>query len=70
MGNPAVFYESLIEVKVGKTLSINTLLNKLVDCLYTRNDVAPRAGNFRVKGDTVDIYLAYADNIIRICFLG
>lgn len=68
MGNPAAFYESLIEVKVGKTLSINTLLNKLVDCLYTRNDVAPRAGNFRVKGDTVDIYLAYADNIIRICF--
>ena len=49
MGNPAAFYESLIEVKVGKTLSINTLLNKLVDCLYTRNDVAPRAGNFRVK---------------------
>lgn len=68
MGNPAAFYENLIELKIGKTLSINALLNKLVDCLYTRNDVAPRAGNFRVKGDTVDIYLAYADNIIRICF--
>lgn len=68
MGNPAAFYENLIEVKVGKTLTVNVLLNKLVDCLYTRNDVAPRAGNFRVKGDTVDVFLAYADEIIRICF--
>lgn len=68
MGNPAAFYENLIEIKVGKTLSISMLLNKLVDCLYTRNDVAPRAGNFRVKGDTVDVYLAYADELIRICF--
>lgn len=68
MGNPAAFYENLIEVKVGATLAVNTLLNRLVDCLYSRNDVAPRAGNFRVKGDTVDIYLAYADEIIRISF--
>lgn len=68
MGNPAAFYENLLEVKVGATLAVNTLLNRLVDCLYSRNDVAPRAGNFRVKGDTVDIYLAYADEIIRITF--
>ena len=68
MGNPAAFYENLIEVKVGATLAVNTLLNRLVDCLYSRNDVAPRAGNFRVKGDTVDIYLAYADENIRITF--
>ncbi len=68
MGNPAAFYENLIEVKVGKTLSINAFLSKLVDCLYTRNDVAPKAGNFRVKGDTVDVYLAYADELIRVCF--
>lgn len=68
MGNPAAFYENLIEVKVGATLAVNTLLNRLVDCLYSRNDVAPRVGNFRVKGDTVDIYLAYADEIIRITF--
>lgn len=68
MGNPAAFYENLIEVKVGATFAVNTLLNRLVDCLYSRNDVAPRAGNFRVKGDTVDIYLAYADEIIRITF--
>lgn len=68
MGNPAAFYENLVEVKVGRTLSINAFLSKLVDCLYTRNDVAPKAGNFRVKGDTVDVYLAYADELIRVCF--
>ena len=68
MGNPAAFYENVIELKVGRTLSINSLLNQLVSSLYTRNDVAPKAGNFRVKGDTVDIYLAYSDDLIRICF--
>lgn len=68
MGNPAAFYESLIELKVGKTLELNVLLNKLVASLYTRNDVVPKAGNFRVKGDTVDIYLAYADEMIRVTF--
>lgn len=68
MGNPAAFYENVIELKVGKTLAQNTLLRKLVDSLYTRNDVAPRAGNFRVKGDTVDVYLAYADELLRITF--
>ena len=68
MGNPAAFYENVVELKVGMTLSMNTLLNKLVSSLYTRNDVAPKAGNFRVKGDTVDIYLAYADELIRVCF--
>ena len=44
------------------------MLNRLVSSLYTRNDVAPKAGNFRVKGDTVDIYLAYSDDLIRVCF--
>lgn len=68
MGNPAAFYENVIELKVGRTLSINSLLNQLVSSLYTRNDVAPKAGNFRVKGDTVDIYLAYSDDLIRVCF--
>ena len=47
---------------------MNSLLNQLVSSLYTRNDVAPKAGNFRVKGDTIDIYLAYADELIRVCF--
>lgn len=68
MGNPAAFYESVIELQVGKILSMNSLLNKLTDCLYVRNDVAPKAGNFRVKGDTVEIYLAYADDMMRISF--
>lgn len=68
MGNPAAFYENVIDLKVGRTLSISSLLNQLVSSLYTRNDVAPKAGNFRVKGDTVDIYLAYSDDLIRVCF--
>lgn len=70
MGNPAAFYENVVELKVGRTLSLNALLNSLVSSLYTRNDVAPKAGNFRVKGDTIDVYLAYSDEIIRICFWG
>lgn len=68
MGNPAAFYESVIELQVGKILSMNSLLNKLTDCLYVRNDVAPKAGNFRVKGDTVEVYLAYANDMMRISF--
>lgn len=70
MGNPSAFYENVIELKVGAQVSPNVLLRKLVSSLYTRNDVAPKAGNFRVKGDTVDIYLAYADELLRISFWG
>jgi len=70
MGNPAAFYENVIELKVGRTLSLTALLQRLVASLYTRNDVAPRAGNFRVKGDTVDVFLAYAEELIRITFWG
>lgn len=70
MGNPAAFYENVIELKVGRTLAQSALLRRLVDALYTRNDVAPRGGNFRVTGDTVDIYLAYADDILRVSYWG
>ena len=70
MGNPSAFYENVIELKVGAQVSPNALLRKLVSSLYTRNDVAPKAGNFRVKGDTVDIYLAYADELLRVSFWG
>lgn len=70
MGNPSAFYENVIELKVGAQVSPNVLLRKLVSSLYTRNDVAPKAGNFRVKGDTVDIYLAYADEMLRVSFWG
>lgn len=70
MGNPSAFYENVIELKVGAQVSPNVLLRKLVSSLYTRNDVAPKAGNFRMKGDTVDIYLAYADELLRVSFWG
>lgn len=70
MGNPSAFYENVIKLKVGAQVSPNVLLRKLVSSLYTRNDVAPKAGNFRVKGDTVDIYLAYADELLRVSFWG
>lgn len=70
MGNPSAFYENVIELKVGAQVSPNVLLRKLVSSLYTRNDVAPKAGNFRVKGDTVDIYLAFADELLRVSFWG
>ena len=68
MGNPAAFYENVVELKVGMKLAQNVLLRRLVDSLYTRNDIAPKAGNFRLKGDTVDVFLAYADNLIRVTF--
>lgn len=70
MGNPAAFYENVIELHVGNTLTQSILLRRLVDGLYTRNDVAPRSGNFRVRGDSVDIYLAYADEMLRITYWG
>ena len=68
MGNPSAFYENVIALKVGQRLALNALLRRLVDSLYTRNDVAPKAGDFRVKGDTVDIFLAYADDLLRVTF--
>lgn len=68
MGNPADFYNNVIEVKRGMLLDRNVLLRRLVDSLYMRNDVSFERGNFRVKGDTVDIYLAYADNLLRVVF--
>ena len=68
MGNPADFYENVIEVKRGKLLDRNVFLRRLVDSLYVRNDLDLNRGNFRVKGDTVDIYLAYSDNLLRVMF--
>src|SRR5574344_1460628 len=68
MGNPSDFYENVIEIKKGSMLDRNVFLRRLVDSLYTRNDLDLNRGNFRVKGDTVDIYLAYADNLLRVSF--
>ncbi len=70
MGNPAAFYENVIDLRVGMTLAQGTLLQRLVSSLYTRNDAAPKTGSFRVRGDTVDIFLAYAEEVIRVCFWG
>lgn len=68
MGNPADFYNNVIDIKKGKLLDRNVFLRHLVDSLYVRNDIELNRGNFRVKGDTVDIYLAYTDHILRVMF--
>lgn len=68
MGNPSDFYNNVIEIKKGKLLDRNVFLRRLVDSLYVRNDIELNRGNFRVKGDTVDIYLAYTDNLLRVMF--
>ena len=68
MGNPSDFYDNVIEIKRGKLIDRNVFLRRLVDSLYVRNDIELNRGNFRVKGDTIDIYLAYSDNILRVMF--
>ena len=68
MGNPAAFYDNVIALTKGQTIDRNQLLRRLNDSLYTRNDVSLSRGEYRVKGDTVDISLAYADNLLRISF--
>ncbi len=70
MGNPSAFYENVLEVQVGMTLDRNELLRRLSDLLYVRNDVTLSRGEVRVKGDTVDIALAYSDYLLRITFWG
>ena len=70
MGNPSDFYKNVIEVERGRMLDRNVFLRRLVDSLYVRNDIDLNRGNFRVKGDTVDIFLAYTDNLLRVTFWG
>jgi len=70
MGNPEDFYNTMIPLKRGQKISRNAFLRSLVESLYSRNEIALDRGNFRVKGDTVDIFLAYADYIIRVHFWG
>jgi excinuclease ABC subunit B len=57
-------------VRVGEKISRNAFLHKLVDAMYSRTDVLFQRGNFRVKGDTVDVFPAYADEAVRIVFFG
>ena len=68
MGNPSDFYNNVIEVQQGRNFNRNVFLRRLVDSLYVRNDLELSRGNFRVKGDTVDIFLAYTDCLLRIIF--
>jgi excinuclease ABC subunit B len=70
IGNPDEFGKNVIKLKVGETVPRNRLLFALVDILYNRTEVEFKRGTFRVKGDTVDVFLAYADYAIRIYFWG
>ena len=70
IGNPEDFNDTIIEIKVGKKLERDVYLRSLVDSLYSRNEIEFNRGNFRVKGDTVDVFLAYHDYIIRTIFWG
>lgn len=70
MGNPADFTDSVVRLQVGQTVSRNAFLFRLVELLYSRTTAEFKRGTFRVKGETVDIYLAYADYALRISFFG
>ena len=70
IGNPADFHSNTITLKVGQVLARSQFLYKLVDGLYSRNDVEFKRGTFRVKGDSIDIYLAYGDKGCRVIFFG
>lgn len=70
IGNPEDFHSNTIKVKTGQKISRNVFLRQLVDSLYSRNEINFDRGNFRVKGDTVDIFLAYSDYAYRVVFWG
>lgn len=70
IGNPQDFNTNLISIHCGDTIGRNTLLRMLVDALYSRNETEPARGTFRVKGDCVEIYLAYDNMILRVSFWG
>ena len=66
MGGPTALNESIIHIRCGQKLDRNEFLRSLVSSLYVRNDISLERGNFRVKGDTVDIAMAYSDNVLRV----
>ena len=68
MGSPVALQENVIELHVGQKLDRNALLRKLVQSLYVRNDLDLQRGTFRVKGDTVDIAMAYSEVVLRVTF--
>ena len=70
IGNPEDFHSNVVSIRKGQEISRNELLRHLVDSLYSRNDVELNRGNFRVKGDTLDLFPAYTDYSLRIIFWG
>ena len=70
IGNPEDFHSQAINIKVGQTITRNVFLRSLVSGLYSRNEVQLSHGQFRVKGDTIEIFLAYTDLILRVIFWG
>lgn len=68
MGNPANLSENSIDIRIEQRIDRNELLRRLVTALYTRNDITFGRGDIRVIGDTIDIWLAYADTIVRVTF--
>ena len=68
MGSPISLNENIIEIHCGQILDRNALLRKLVGALYVRNDIELKRGNFRVKGDTIDIAIAYSEVVLRVSF--
>ncbi len=70
MGNPEDFNSNVISIHTGQRIARNVFLRELVNALYSRNEIAFTRGNFRVKGDTVDIYLAYEEIVVRVVFWG
>ena len=70
IGNPDDFTSNAIEIRKGQKLVRNVFLRNLIDSLYSRNEIELNRGNFRVKGDTVDIFLAYSDFVLRVVFWG
>ena len=70
IGNPAEFHQQVIHVQAGDTISRNKFLHRLVEALYSRTEYDFNRGTFRVRGDTVDVHLAYADHALRFVFFG
>ncbi len=70
IGNPEDFHSNTVHVRTGQNIGRNLFLRKLVDSLYSRNELEFKHGTFRVRGDTVDIFPAYADIAIRVIFFG
>jgi excinuclease ABC subunit B len=70
IGNPDDFHQSVIHIQQGQKITRNAFLRQLVDSLYSRNEVSFDRGKFRVKGDSVDIFLAYGDHAFKVVFWG